>query len=591
MQVRNLLPCLLRKKTYEASSALDSELKRCLSVIDVMFLAVGQMIGAGIYVLAGSVTHTQTGPSIIISFALAGFAALMSAFSYAEFGARYPRAGSAYSYAYVGIGEIWAFIIGWTVILEYMIGNAAVARSWSGYLDSIVHHSISNFTLRTLGQLSSGGGFFSRYPDVISFLLIIVVAIIVAAGSKESAVVNTTFVFVNLAIILFVTVYGLVYADFSNWIGTDEQGRSRFFPFGISGTLSGAATCFFSFVGFECLSTAGEEAKNPKRTIPIATFGSLTIVISAYVFISSSLTLMSPWSEIDPIAPFAVAFENKGAVVAKYVVTIGALAAMFNNLMTGAFALPRTVYAVADDGLIFSCLATVNKFTKVPLNAIIVFTFLNATLALVFDLEALVEFLSIGTLLAYSVVSASVLILRYQPAPVNGAEDKLDEGGRIKEWLPMRKYWERISVRKSIPLAVIALVFGYFWLAFTLRLGLLFTVPGYVSIALSLILIISSLTFIAGHKQNSQDLSFRVPLVPLIPALGLLINCFMMAYLAYLTWARFFIWMAVGFIIYFLYGVWNSKEGKKRRVITESSVSTIAKQDNENVELSNDLKL
>ncbi|VDK54812.1 unnamed protein product, partial [Cylicostephanus goldi] len=235
-------------------------------------------------------------------------------------------------------------------------------------------------------------------------------------------------------------------------------------------------------------------------------------------------------------------------------------------------------YAVADDGLIFSCLATVNKFTRVrkprnkiipqrndvhrrwmkiaqssekllqvPLNAIIVFTLLNATLALVFDLEALVEFLSIGTLLAYSVVSASVLILRYQPAPINGAEDKLDEGtiqqGR-KKIMKASFRWQnkRLVAHAQIPGK------NFSWKIYTAGCDCtsFWIFLARIHVAISLILIIGSLIFIAGHEQNSQDLSFRVPLVPLIPALGLLINCFMMAYLAYLTWARFFIWMAIG---------------------------------------------
>ncbi|EPB77071.1 cationic amino acid transport permease [Ancylostoma ceylanicum] len=581
MRAKDCMDLLFRKKTFHGSSSMDSQLKRCLGVIDVMFLAVGQMIGAGIYVLAGSVVHSQTGPSIVISFTMAGFAALMSAFSYAEFGARYPRAGSAYTYAYVGVGELWAFVIGWTVILEYMIGNAAVARSWSGYLDTLVHHAISNFTLDNIGTLSSGGGFFSRYPDVLSFLLIVAVAIVVAAGTKSSASVNTGFVFLNLTVIAFITVYGFTYADISLWIGTDDQGRSKFFPFGLAGTLSGAATCFFSFIGFECLATAGEEAKNPKRTIPIATFGCLIVVTFTYVVMSSALTLMLPWDQVNPSAAFADAFDVRNAQVAKYIITIGALAGMLNNLMTGAFALPRCVYAMADDGLIFSFFATINKYTKVPLNAIIVFTLLNATLAMVFDLEALVEFLSIGTLLAYSVVSACVLILRHQPAPIDGDLEKMDSGGTIKSWVPFRNYWESLPVGRSICVAVIALVASYFWLAFTIRLGLLFTIEGYICIGVGTVLIVTSFLFIYGHEQNSLDLNFRVPFVPLIPCLGLFINCFMMSFLDYLTWARFFIWMAIGLVIYFIYGIHNSKEGKKRRVVPESSLSTISKNNSE----------
>ncbi|KAJ1366944.1 hypothetical protein KIN20_027751 [Parelaphostrongylus tenuis] len=571
--VRNVL---FRKKTFTGGSLLVSQLKRCLGVMDVTFLAVGQMVGAGIYVLAGPVIQTQTGPSIIISFLCAGFAALMSAFSYAEFGARYPRAGSAYTYTYVGIGELWAFMIGWTVILEYMIGNAAVARSWSAYLDSLVNGAISNFTLGTIGSLSSGEGFFGRYPDVLSFLLICVVAVIVALGSKSSTNVNNIFVVLNIAMISFVTIYGLTYADFSLWTGSDENGRSRFFPFGIGGTLSGAATCFFAFIGFEILATAGEEAKNPKRTIPIATFVCLSLVTLLYIMICSALTLMVPYDQVSSDAAFAAAFELKGATLAKYVITIGALAGMFNNLVSGAYALPRCVYAMADDGLIFLCLARINKRTQVPLIAIIVFTILNAVVALVFDLTALVEFLSIGTLLAYSVVSACVLILRHQPAPIDENNEMLDNGGRIKSWVPFRNFWGKLPQGRTISLAVVTLIVGYFWFAFTVRFGMSSPTFAYsISLGLSGFLILAAFLFICGHEQNSLELNFRVPLVPFVPCLGLLINVFMMTYLDYLTWIRFLIWTSLGLAIYFFYGIRHSEEGKKMHTVHGCKLDTI----------------
>ncbi|VDO24887.1 unnamed protein product [Haemonchus placei] len=546
MRASNVVAQLFRKKTFARGAELQSELKRCLGPIEVMFIAVGQMVGAGLYVLAGTVIFKQTGPSVILSFLCAGFAALMSAFSYAEFGARFPRAGSAYTYTYIGIGELWAFGIGWTVILELMIGNAAVARSWSGYLDALTNRAISNYTLETLGTLSSGEGFFGRYPDVLSFALICVTSVIVALGSKSSAGVNAAFVILNLLMIAFISIYGLTFANFSLWVGTDEDGKSRFFPFGIGGTLSGAATCFFAFVGFEALASAGEEAKNPRRTIPIATFGSLGLVTFVYVLTSGTLALMLPYKEINPDAAFSDAFSVKGATVSRYIITVGALAGMFNNLLSGLFSLPRYVYAMADDGLLFVFLATISRFTKVPLNAIFVFTILNAAIALIFDLETLVEFLSIGTLSAYSMVSVCVLILRHQAAPIDGDPERLDTGGRIKRWVPFRNFWESLPNGRSIVIAVASLIFGYFWLAFTIRSGVMNSIPGYISLGLSILFTILAFIFICGHEQNSLELYYRVPFVPFIPSLGLLINCFMMAFLEYLTWIRFFIWMLIG---------------------------------------------
>ncbi|KAK5980319.1 hypothetical protein GCK32_016156, partial [Trichostrongylus colubriformis] len=248
--------------------------------------------------------------------------------------------------------------------------------------------------------------------------------------------------------------------------------------------------------------------------------------------------------------------------------------------VSGMFALPRCVYAMADDGLLFSFLATVNRYTKVPLNAVLIFTLLNAVIALVFDLETLVDFLSIGTLSAYSMVSACVLVLRYQAAPIDGNSGRLDTGGRIKAWVPFRNFWESLPDGRSIVIAVIGLMIGYFWLAFTIRSGLMFSTGGIISMALSATLTILAFFFICGHEQNSLDLYFRVPFVPVIPCAGLLINTFMMAFLDYLTWIRFFAWMVIGLVIYFLYGIRHSKEGKKMRVVTASSLSTFSKQAN-----------
>ncbi|KJH51960.1 hypothetical protein DICVIV_01851 [Dictyocaulus viviparus] len=229
---------------------------------------------------------------------------------------------------------------------------------------------------------------------------------------------------------------------------------------------------------------------------------------------------------------------------------------------------------MADDGLIFLCFARINKCSKVPLNAIIVFTILNAVIALVFDLSALVEFLSIGTLLAYSMVSACVLLLRHQAAPIENDPERLDCGGTLKTWVPFRNFWRVQPSGRSIFTAVFSLVIGYFWLALTFRLGMFSPILFYVSIALSSLLIIISFLFICGHEQNSLELNFKVPFVPFIPCLGLLVNVFMMSYLDYLTWIRFVVWMLIGLTIYFFYGIRHSKEGKKMFTVTESNVIT-----------------
>ncbi|KAF1767894.1 hypothetical protein GCK72_007853 [Caenorhabditis remanei] len=568
---------LFRKKTFDGGSHLNSQMKRCLTILDVMFIAIGHMIGAGIYVLTGSVVRNQAGPAIILSFLFSGFAALLSAFSYAEFGARFPRAGSAYTYSYVGMGEIWAFIVGWTVPLEYMIGNAAVARSWSGYFDTLVYKSVSNWTLTNVGHLSDGHGFFAQYPDFLAFILLYLVAIAVAMGSKFSANVNTSFVVLNLAVLAFVIICGFTYADFSLWSGTYPDGRSKFFPYGIQGAVSGASTCFFAFIGFEALATAGEEAKNPHRTIPLATFSSLAIISVLYVLMGASLTLMVPYDQVDPDAAFAAAFEMKGATVAKIIMSVGALAGMLNNLVTGAFALPRAVYAMADDGLIFGWFGVINSRTKTPLNATIAFTIINSVLALVFDLEALVDFMSIGTLLAYSMVSLCVVILRHQKMLKDGSEEEYDDGGTLKPWVPFRSFWDNFSDGISIRCATGALIFGYVCLALPFKTGIFSNAGGIILLVVGAVCSIISFIFILGHEQNKSTATYKVPFVPFLPCLGLLINVFMMVYLNLMTWIRLFVWLAIGILIYIGYGIRHSKEAKKMKNTVVSSDMAVLK--------------
>ncbi|PAV57121.1 hypothetical protein WR25_26146 [Diploscapter pachys] len=401
---------------YSAQSCVIFDFRRCLSTFDITLIAIGHMVGSGIYVLTGAVVRNQTGPSIVLSFLLAGFASFLSALCYGEFGARVPKAGSAYSYTYVSLGEIWAFIIGWNIILEHVVGSAAVARSWSGYLDSLLGHSISNATLERVGHLREhSSNLFGDYPDILAFLVILIIGAFVALGSRTSTNLNTIFTIINMIVVGIVVVFGFMYADFSLWRGEDERGVSRFFPYGVNGMLSGAASCFFAYIGFDGLATAGEEAKNPETAIPLATFISMSVVTLAYILMSSALTLMIPYYRVNPTAAFSDAFAQRGAWFANLAVSVGALSGMTTSLVGGMFALPRCVYSMAEDGLLFESLAHVSS-TQVPINAIVVFGSLTAVTALLFDIESLVEFLSIGTLMAYSIVSASVIVLRYQPA-------------------------------------------------------------------------------------------------------------------------------------------------------------------------------
>ncbi|XP_042219105.1 cationic amino acid transporter 4-like isoform X2 [Homarus americanus] len=570
-----------------ATDVMETPLNRCLSTLDITLLGIGHMVGAGIYVLTGTVAKDTAGPAIILSFLLAGFASLLSALCYAEFGARVPKAGSAYVYTYVTIGEFWAFVIGWNIVLEHMIGAASVARAWSGYVDSLFDGALSNATMTHIGVLHAG--LLAPYPDFLAFAVTLAYCGFLTMGVKGSAYFNSVFTLINLCVMAFVIVVGMTYADIANWSAGDG-----FMAYGVSGVISGAATCFYAFVGFDSIATAGEEAKNPARSIPRATLVSMSVVTVGYVLVGGTLTLMVPYYNLNPAAALPDAFAVHGANWAKYVVSVGALCGMTTTLFGSLFSLPRCVYAMAVDGLLFSWLARVSDKTKVPIITLMLCGFFSALIALLFDIEKLVEFMSIGTLMAYTIVSASVIILRYQPAsrcnikspshkqatPTPGAlptpttpmDDlgKADgEGGELRSscrWLlPLVGQREEGVV---VTWAVVIFTMSSSALSCLWQFGgnfLALPYPSAWAIILAVLitfLLIFSVVLIVAHRQNHIILSFSVPLVPLVPLVSIFFNVALMVHLNPMTWIRFVVWMVIGLLVYFIYGQHHSCEAE-----------------------------
>ncbi|KAG8338016.1 hypothetical protein J6590_012567 [Homalodisca vitripennis] len=542
----------------------------------ILWTGIGHMVGAGIYVLTGTVARDLAGPGIVLSFLLAGMTSMLAALCYAEFGTRVPKAGSAYVYTYVSVGEFWAFVIGWNILLEHMIGAASVARAWSGYIDSILGGVISNYTVEYVGELHEQ--LLGRYPDFLAFAVCLSYTCVLALGVKGSAMVNSILTLVNLAVMALVVIVGFYYADLDNW--TLEGGG--FLPYGLPGVVAGAATCFYAFVGFDSIATSGEEARDPAFSIPIATIISMTLVCFGYILVSGALTLMVPYWAISPTAALPEVFTTLQLPWAKYAVTVGALCGMTTTLLGSLFALPRCMYAMAADGLIFSFLGKVNKTTQVPLINLAVSGLSSALIALFFDLEKLVEFMSIGTLLAYTIVSASVIILRYRPeiTPLLREDSSLSEAatptsgviefgvgpaGRLK---PNYAWLEPVCGKCEPGAAVSASVFLFscfgtglclhlHWGSEDARNGTWWSV---LLTAFFIAVLCACLVIIHAHEQNKNGLGFAVPLVPTIPAISILSNIQLMVHLNTLTWMRFMIWMAFGLLVYFLYGIHHSKE-------------------------------
>ncbi len=396
---------IFRTKPIEAS---ETGLKRCLSAFDLTLLGIGAIIGTGIFVLTGIAAANQAGPAVVLSFVVSGFACAFAALAYAEMAAAVGGCGSAYGYSYVAFGEIVAWVIGWVLLLEYSVSVAAVANGWSGYFNNAL--TAMGMGLPDALTKSPELGGIVNLPAA-SIILILMGLLIV--GVKQSAQLNTAMVFVKvLTITVFVGIASFnVHPEYWHpfmpygWFNTLADGKT-------TGVLAGASLVFFAYVGFDAVSTAVEEARDPQRDVPIGIIASLAICTVIYIVVSGLLTGIVPYTQLGVSSPVAHALQLIGYNWASALVATGVIAGLTTVMLVLYYGLTRIILAMARDGLISPFLAKVNPNTQTPVRVIVLTGFIMALAAGLFPLGALAELVNIGTLAAFVLVCFGVIVLR-----------------------------------------------------------------------------------------------------------------------------------------------------------------------------------
>lgn len=571
---------MFRKKT-NAIREDDAKLARVLNTFDLTVLGVGSTFGTSIYIVIGSIIRNYSGPSVIFSCIIASLASFLSGLCYAELSARVPNSGSAYVYIYVTIGEFLAFITGWTMILEYIIGSASVANALSQYIDAMTGNRINN-ALKSFIPMNIPG--LASHPNLLACGIIIIMTSILIVGVKDSAMINRLLVILNIVITALIVIVGGTKADTRFWNLSENEvyttyaissrnntetcvasekncGSGGLLPYGSYGLIEGAAKCFYAFIGFDVISTTGEEVKNPRKALPLSII--LTLIISTIIYLSVSLVVsfMIPYTLIDINTPLVSAFEFVNINWAQYAVSIGVIISLSSGLYSGMFPIPRITYSMASDGLIFRFFSKVLPKIKTPALAIVITGTLTAILTTIFDLEHLVEMTSIGTLFAYTLVAICVLLLRYRPLGIDLDQSKIQFNFKQIFNPPSSPTLETSKLVNWITLFAFILIIGIdLMLTFLLRVGS--NIVLLVCVALFSILLIVCLVVIFQQPQCKVD-TFKIPIVPLISLLSVFFNIYLMISLKTATWIRFFVWLALGMIVYLAYGIRHSSENKK----------------------------
>uniref|UniRef100_A0A0E0MPR5 Cationic amino acid transporter C-terminal domain-containing protein n=1 Tax=Oryza punctata TaxID=4537 RepID=A0A0E0MPR5_ORYPU len=579
---------LMRRKQVDSDrvrAAGGHQLAKELSVTQLIAIGVGSTIGAGVYVLVGTVAREHAGPALTLSFLIAGVAAALSAFCYAELASRCPSAGSAYHYSYICVGEGVAWLIGWALILEYTIGGSAVARGISPNLALFFGGPDSLPWFLARHELP----WFDVVVDPCAAFLVFVVTALLCKGIKESSFVQGVVTVLNCFVMLFVIIAGSYIGFQTGWVGYKVAGG--FFPYGANGMLAGSATVFFAYIGFDSVASTAEEVKNPQRDLPLGIGTALSVCCSLYMLVSVVIVGLVPYFAMDPDTPISSAFAKHGMHWAMYLVTTGAVLALCSTLMGSILPQPRILMAMARDGLLPSFFSDVNQRTQVPVKSTIVTGICAACLAFFMDVSQLAGMVSVGTLLAFTIVAVSILILRYAPpdeVPLPSSleasfrlsqeydEEKVrgppvdenhEQGSSvvesINETLIEKKQdtiLEESKRRKAAVCSIASVCVGVVVLTTSASFTFLpFLLRCIVCVFGGLLLLagLGVLCYIDqddGRHSFGHSGGFICPFVPLLPVMCILVNTYLLVNLGGGTWMRVGVWLVMGVFVYIFYG-------------------------------------
>jgi APA family basic amino acid/polyamine antiporter len=410
---------LFTRKSIEAlrTEADAGTLRRALGPVELTTLGIGAVIGAGIFVITGNAAAQFAGPGIVLSFLMVGVACALAGLCYAEFASMIPVAGSAYTYAYATMGELMAWILGWDLMLEYALSAATVAAGWSGtvsrLLSNLGFHLPAQFaSARGMDVLMPDGSTATAVFDVPAALIVLLAVWVLVVGIRESARANAIIVVLKVAVILMFVAFGVAYVNADNWRPFIPENTGTFGEFGWSGVLRGAGVIFFAYIGFDAVSTAAQEAKNPKRDLPIGILTSLAICTVLYIAVAAVLTGLVPYPQLSGPTPIALGVEATGIRWLSPIINLGALAGLTSVILVTLLGQTRVFYAMSRDGLLPAIFQRTHPRHKTPHLTTMITGVAVAIAAGLFPLNVLSVLVSMGTLLAFAIVCISVLVLR-----------------------------------------------------------------------------------------------------------------------------------------------------------------------------------